>query len=526
MFSREKAKRAIQFIELLHLTDDFHGEPFVLIPWQKKIVSDVYGTMNARGLRRYRQVYIETAKKNAKSALVSGIANLHLFDPDEPHAAIYGCAGTRKQAGIVFDAAVEMILQEKALAKRVRIQSAMKRIVNIETGSFYEVLSSESFSQHGYKPSVVLFDELHVQPNRNLWDVMTKGSGLARKQPMWWVITTAGQDPDRVTIGWEVHEKAESILKAREAGDHKNDIPTWYPVIYSYQGDDIYNEKNWAKANPSLGVTLQIEDLREIAQEAKLSKADELTFRWLNLNQWVTTKLASWLPLELFDQTVGDWTRADLEGEECYLGVDLSTTTDLSAVCLIFPPQAGHEDWRVIWDCFIPEATMQDRIKTDKVPYNEWAAGAWIMPTPGNEIDHTRIEEVIKGYHNLYDVKERAADRHFATMLMQRMDQDGKEFIDIPQGYALTDSANQVELFLRSKKMTHEDHPVARWCFGNTSVHKNGNAQIKFVKEHRGRGLDRTKRIDLTVAWIIAMERAKLSEGAGSVYDKRGIVTL
>src|SRR5690242_4413868 len=527
MFSREKARRAIDFIELLHLTDDFHGEPFNLMDWQEKIISDVYGTVNKQGARQFRRVYLEVPKKNAKSQLVSAIANLHLFNLEEPNQHIYGCAATRDQAEIVFSTAVEMIEQDKALMKRVRIQDAKKRIVNKETGSFYRVLSAEAFSKHGYKVSLCIFDELHAQPTRDFWDVMTKGSGLGRKQPMWWVITTAGMDPDRVTIGWEVHEKAEAILKARSTKDVKKDLPTWYPVIYGYQGDDIYNPKNWQKANPALGTIFSLEDMREIADEAKLSKADELTFRWLNLNQWVTTKLASWLPMELFDDTEAkSWTRKDLLGETCYLGTDLSTIVDLSALCLIFPPQKGHDDWRVIWDCFIPEATMQERIKSDKVPYNEWAAGGFIIPTPGNEIDHTRIEEVINGYHNLYDVKERGADRHFATMLMQRLDQDGKEFIDIPQGYALTDSANQVELFLRAKKMTHEKHPVARWCFGNTSVHKNGNAQIKFVKEHRGKGLDRTKRIYLTVAWIISMERAKLWESAGSVYDTRGLLTL
>jgi phage terminase large subunit-like protein len=533
MFDETKAKYAVSFINLLKLTDDFHGQPFQLMPWQEGIVRDVYGTMrqvrDAQQVRQFKQVYLEVPKKNAKSQLLGGIACLHLFNKAEPNSNIYGCAGTRKQAGIIFDAAKEMILQDKTLEKMVRIQDANKRIVNKVTGSIYEVLSAESFSSHGYKVSVCLFDELHVQPNRHLWDVMTKGSGLARKQPMWWVITTAGDDPDRVSIAWEVHEKAESIIRAREAGDKSKDIPTWYPVIYGYQGDDIYNEKNWKKANPSLGTTFQIEDLREIAAEAKLSPADERTFRWLNLNQWITTKLTGWLPIDLFDANEAkDWSRKDLLGEECYLGGDFSTTTDLSALVLIFPPQGKHPDeWRVIFDCFIPEATMQERIKTDKVPYDQWAADGFIYPTPGNEIDYTVIEDTILHYHELYDVKDRAADRSFATMLLQRMDQAGHPFEDIPQSYSeLTDPMNQIEIFLRKGIMSHEKHPVARWCFGNTSVSTNGNQQKKYVKERHGRNLVRTKRIDITAAWVISMARAKFHETNGSVYDTRGIVSL
>jgi phage terminase large subunit-like protein len=274
-------------------------------------------------------------------------------------------------------------------------------------------------------------------------------------------------------------------------------------------------------------VTLQIEDLRELAAEAKLHPADERLFRWLNLNQWVTTKLSSWLPLDLFDSTAGEWSRTDLLGKDCYLGIDLSTTTDLSAMCLVFPPQDGFDDWRVIWDCWIPEMNMQERIREDHVPYDQWAAQGWIQPTEGDQIDYTVIEERIQEARKLYNVLELDGDKTFAAMLWQRLDQDDLTCVDIPQQYAtLTDPMNYLETLLRKRMrtedengheiatpvLTHEAHPVARWCFGNTSISKNGNAQIKMVKQHKGRGLDRTKRIDLTVAWVCAMARARFYE--------------
>lgn len=544
MFDETLATRAVRFVELLKLTDDFHGQPFSPLPWQRQILWDVFGTLNERGIRQYRTAYIETPKKNGKSALVSAVALYHLFKRDEPNGEIYGCAGDRSQASIIFDTCVEMIMQDKALEKKVRIRDSYKLIENTETGTTYKVLSAESFTKHGYRPSIVLFDELHVQPNRDLWDTMTKGSFLARRQPLLWVITTAGDDPDRVTIGWEIHEKAKGILTARAAGDAPHDIPTWYPVIYSYDGDDIYNEDNWARANPSLGTALQIEDLRELAAEAKLSPSDERTFRWLNLNQWITTKLTSWLPLDLWDQSVGTWSRSELLGRDCYLGMDLSTTIDLSALCLVFPPQEDQPDWRVIWEAFIPEENMYTRVREDKVPYDKWAADAWITPTPGNVIDYTLIESRIAELKQQYNILEVDADKSFATMILQRLDQEhGLTCVDIPQQYAhLTDPMNQIEVLLRSRietddldangnpkritALTHEDNPVARWCFGNTSIATNGNGQKKYVKERKGKGVIHTKRIDLTAAWVCAMARARMYNAEKSVYQDRGFLRL
>lgn len=546
MYSKEKAERAIKFIELLkHTKSPFYGVPFELLPWQRSIVNDVYGTVNDRGIRQYRYAYLELPKKNGKSELCAGLALFHLFADGEKNGEVYGCASDREQATLVFDVAVDMIDQIPALRKRAKLNVSTKMITDKVSGTTYKVMSSEAYTKHGINLSACIYDEIHSAPTRDLWDVMTKGAGDARIQPLWWVITTAGSDPDRVTIGWEVHEKAESIIRARETGDVMQDIPTWYPVIYGYQGEDIYNESNWAKANPSMGYTFDVEKMREAAVEARLSKADERLFRWLRLNQWVTSKLTGWLPVDLFDSTVGAWTRNDLLGKDCYIGLDLSTTTDLSAICLVFPPQGDQLDWRVIWDCWIPEENMQDRVRADHVPYDKWSAEGWVYPTAGNVVDYTRIEERILEATKLYNVIEIDADKSFATMLLQRLEQEGITCVDIPQTFAvLTDPMNNIEVLLKEKqavqqesdadligvegspKLTHEDNPVARWCFGNTSIAKNGNAQIKYVKQHRGKSIDRSKRIDLTAAWVCAMARAKFYGQGKSVYDKRGVRTL
>lgn len=508
MFDDRKAERAIRFIEnLKHTKGKFHGEPFVLLDWEKQIIKDVYGTQNERGVRQYQHVYVEIPKKNGKSELAAALALYHLFADGEQMGEVYGCAAEREQASIVFDVAVEMVELVPALKKRAKLNLSKKRITDKISGTYYQVLSSEAFTKHGFNASAVIFDELHAQPNRMLYDTMTFGAGDAREQPMWCVITTAGDDPDRVSIGWEVHDYAARIL----AGDLVD--PIWYPVIYNYDGDDIYNPENWKKANPSLGHTFAFEKVQDAANTAMQNKANERLFRWLRLNQWTTSKLTTWLPIDLFDETVGEWSRQDLIGRDCYLGMDLSSTTDLTAIALVFPPQGDQLDWRVIWDTWIPKNGMVERIKTDKVPYDLWERDNWVTATEGDVVDYRSVEERILEYKKLYNVLEIPADRSFAAMLLQRLEGAGLVCVDIPQTYAvLTDPMNIVEVLLKTHKLTHEPNPLVRWSFGNASIAKNGNAQIKLVKEHRGKSVIRSKRIDPIAAWICAMARARYYE--------------
>lgn len=505
MFDEARAQRAVNFFEMLkHTKGRFYGQPFALLPWEKDIIRKVYGTVHENGIRQIKYAYLEIPKKNGKSELAAGASLYQTFADGERNGEVYGCAADRAQASIVFDVAVDMIDQIPALKNRTRLNLSHKRLTDKVSGTFYQVLSSEAFSKHGLDVSACVFDELHAQPNRELWDVMTFGAGDARLQPLWWIITTAGDDPDRVSIGWEQHEYASKII----AGDVID--PTWYPVIFTYPGDDIYNEQNWAEANPSLGHTITVEAVREAADKAKAKPAEERLFRWLRLNQWTTTKLTNWLPLQLFDSTVGQWNRTEMLGLDCYLGLDLSSTTDLTALTAIFPPQGEVHEWRVFWDTWIPEENMKERVWKDHVPYDTWAKNGWITPTPGDVVDYNLVEQRILELAKLYNVIELDADRAFATMLLQRLDNAGVTTVDIPQTYVqLTDPMNQTEVLLKEGKMTHENNPVARWAFGNTSIAKNGNGMIKYVKEHKGKSVVRTKRIDPVASWITGMARAR-----------------
>jgi phage terminase large subunit-like protein len=503
MFDHKRADRAVWFFEnLKHTKGKFYAKSFELLDWQKNIIQDVYGTIKPDGNRQYKYVYLEVPKKNGKSEMAAGAALYHLFADGEKNGEVYGCAADRGQASIVFDVAVDMIDQLPAMQKRAKIVASKKRIIDKVSGSFYQVLSAEAFTKHGLNVSAVIFDELHAQPNRELWDVMTFGAGDARAQPIWWIITTAGDDPDRVSIGWEQHDYAMRIL----AGEKD---PTWYPVIFSYDGDDIYNEENWAKANPSLGVTISVESVQEAAEKARVKPADERLFRWLRLNQWITTKLTTWLPVDLFDKTIGQWNQMDLVGLDCYMGVDLSSTTDLTSLALLFPPQGTMLEWRVLWWSYIPREGMQERIERDHLPYDQYEREGWINVTEGNTVDYMVLEEKILEISRTYKIKEVDADMHFAAMLMQRLAKKDLEIVDIPQTFLnMTTPIDALEKLFRDGKISHLDDKVARWTFGNASIAKNGNGNMKFVKEHKGNSVVRTKRIDPIVALANAMSRA------------------
>lgn len=531
-FNTELANRPIRFIEHLKLTGDFHGQPFVLMPWQRKIIRDVFGTVDEQGMRIYRNVYVECAKKNAKSQIGTAIALYQLFSQHEQDGQIFICAGDKEQARTqIYNPLIEMLDQmPEDVRERLRRTDSTREIINKKTRTTLKVISAEAYTKHGLNVSLCVFDELHVQPNRELYDVMTKGSGLARRQPLWVFPTTSGNDPDRKSIAWEVHEKALRVMKARRKNGHKEeDIPTWYPVIYAYNGDDIWNEKNWKRANPSLGITIRIDDLRKIADEAKGSPADELNFRWLHLCQWPTTKLSSWLPLDLWDRARGNWKLADIEdGAPCYLGGDYSTVLDLSSTCLIFPPYEKYSKWRWTWFNYIPEPTLTERVRTDHVPYDIWAQAGWVIPTPGPSIDYATIEADILKQAARFNIIEMGADKSFAVYLLQRIEAAGVKYADIPQRVSeLTDPMNYVEMLLRDGQVEHDGNPLVRWAFGNTSIFQNGSGQKKYVKETRGKSVAQTKRIDPIAALICGIARAKFHDLAAqqSVYETRGLIT-
>ena len=317
MFDEKRADYVCAFLELLAFgSGDWKGKPFRLQDWQRQPVRDFYGNIEAdpesgRQLRSAQYLYLEIPKKNGKTEIAAGLGLYHLLGDGEKNPQVYICAADKDNATICYNAMCGMLDERPWLDRKVKRIPSKRRIELPDSSGFIQVLSAEAYSKHGYNVSCVIFDELHAQPNRELWDIMTFGAGSARLQPVWIVLTTAGDDPDRHSIGWEIHEQCRRILAARAGtGPIEDDNPIWLPVMYGMPDDpeeiekiDIYDESVWKRCNPSIGVTIPLRVIRQEAAEAKKSEAKERLFRWLRLNQWIATKAVGWLPLTLYDRT-------------------------------------------------------------------------------------------------------------------------------------------------------------------------------------------------------------------------------
>ena len=516
VFDERKAQRVVRFIEALrHTKGEFHGQPFHLLPWQEKIIRDVFGTVrdDDPSMRQYTTAYIEIPKKNGKSELGAAIALNMLINDDEWKAEVYSCASDRQQAAIVFDVAVDMVRQSPALMKRVKIIPSTRRMIYQPTGSIYQVLSSEVATKHGLNVSACIFDELHTQPTRALYDVMTQGSGDARKQPLWFLLTTAGTD--RNSICWEVHQKALDILEGRKID------PRFYPVLFGLPDDaDWTNEENWYRANPSLDHTITIDKVRDAFRKAQETPADENQFRQLRLNQWVKQSVR-WMPMDKWDECGGVVDPYALEGRACYAGLDLSSTSDLTALVLVFPPTSEDEPYIALPFFWLPEETLSLRVRRDHVPYDQWARRGFIQTTEGNVVHYGFIERFICELGERYDIREIAHDRWNATMMVQTLEDDG--FTMVPFGQGFKDMSPPIKELMRlvlEHRLCHGGHPVLRWNMDNAFVRTDPAGNLKLDKEKS------TEKVDGAVALVMALDRAMKNQGGDSVYNHRGLIVL
>lgn len=529
-----------------------------------------YSTMEpdeetGEALRKYWYLYLEIPKKNGKSELAAALGIYHLFADGELNAKVYICAADKDNASIVFNAAVYMLTTAPWTAKMVargelHIIESRRRVEyrqRVRTGNggykwkivgIMAVLSAEAYSKHGYKPSCVIFDELHAQPNRDLWDIMTFGAGSGRKQPVWIVLTTAGDDPDRGSIGWEVHEKAVGVRDARrlrkildEGGDPRQvlslrhvsdedmaqaqedllarDLPNWLPILYGLTamfGDDpddlkdidIWDENLWYLCNPSLGKHLKLRTLRLEAMEARRSEAGEKLFRWLRLNQWISVKAVSWISLTLYDKTQWGpskkterekWVKEHLTGKLCYGGVDLSTSKDLTAFVLLFPPQPGLDTAVLLPYIWRPRGTVEEAERRDHVPYRDWERAGFLTLCEGDIIDYGDIEATIRWARETFDLRMVGFDPYLSRTIIQRL-QPIVSVIEIPQDLRnMSPAMKEMDDMMTRKQLLHIHNTCFRWTFGNVRCYVDGNGNCKPLK-NKSRG-----RIDPTVASIIVM---------------------
>ena len=514
-YDKKKADRAVTFIEnLCHTKGKWAGTPFWLLPWQEQLIRDIFGIVKPDGNRQFRTAFVEICKKVGKSELAAAVALYLLYADNEPSAEVYGAAADRQQASIVFDVAKQMVEMSPALMKRSKLMGATKRIVNYSNAGYYQVLSAEVGGKHGFSVSGLVFDEIHTQPNRQLYDVLTKGSSDERQNPLHFIITTAGND--RHSIAYELHTKAVDILEGRRVD------PTFYPVVYGLKDDEDWeDEANWYKVNPSLGYTVDIERLRDAYREAKQNPADEVTFKWLRCNMWVSSTVA-WIPDAIYMRGNEPIDMDALAGRDCYAGLDLSSTGDITALVLIFPPRDEDEKYVLLPYFWIPEETIPRRVKANSVPYDIWEKQGYIMSTEGNVIHYDFIEKFIMDLSEKYHILEIAVDRWNATHVIQNLEDNGLTMVPFGQGFAsMSAPTKEFYRLLMEGKIIHGGHPVMRWMAGNVVVDTDPAGNIKVTKAKS------KEKIDGIVAAIMALDRAVRHEGeSGSVYDTRGLLVF
>ena len=515
-YDKEQADYVVSFIECLcHTKGRWAGKPFYLMPWQEQIIRDIFGTLKADGKRQFTTAYIEIPKKNGKSELAAAVALYLLFGDGEASPEVYGAAADRAQASIVMDVAARMTKMTPALSKRSKILTANKKIICNSNNGFYQVLSAEVGTKHGLNVSGLVLDEVHAQPNRKLYDVLTKGSGDAREQPLYFLITTAGNDQN--SICWELHQKALDILEGRKID------PTFYPVIYgASESEDWTDPKVWEKANPSLGETITMDKVVAACESAKQNPGEENAFRQLRLNQWVKQSVR-WMPMDKWDACNFPVDEDELEGRVCYGGLDLSSTTDITAFVLVFPPNDEDDKYVVLPYFWIPEDNLELRVRRDHVPYDVWERKGVLQTTEGNVVHYGYIEKFIESLGERYNIREIAFDRWGAVQMVQNL--EGMGFTVVPFGQGFKDMSPPTKELMKlvlEKKIAHGGHPVLRWNMDNIFIRTDPAGNIKADKEKS------TEKIDGAIATIMALDRAiRCGNDAGeSVYDTRGLLVF
>ncbi|MEO5366044.1 MAG: terminase large subunit [Magnetococcus sp. WYHC-3] len=516
------ACHVIAFIETncTHIKGRWAGHPFRFVPWQiEDVIIPAFGTLKEDGRRQYRFVYVEIPKKNGKSELGSAIALYLLVGDGEDGGEVYSAAGDTDQASLIYYPAAQMVRNSKALKNRLKVIDSRRRIVDFKTNSFYQVLSAEHHTKHGINPSGICFDETHAQPNRELWDVLTEGTDVAREQQMILVTTTAGIS-DKNSIGWEIHDTARRVKKARKRGQEIDS--TFLPIIYATdEKDDWESEKVWAKCNPSLGHLFDLENLRDHYKSVKTNPARLNNFLRFRLNKWVG-QITRYIPMDKWDECLGKIDIGHLLKRLCFGGLDLSSTQDLTAFVLVFPPEKSNEKWLILPKFYVPEDKIQEKSKKDRVPYDMWQKAGFLTATPGNVVDYSFIRRDINNASKIYTLKEVAYDPWGAVKLATELNEnDGIVMVEHRQGFkSMSPPTKDLLKMILGGDFIHDGNPVLRWNADNLAVKIDAAENVKPEKDKSA------DRIDGIVALIMALGRALINFEKKSVYEDRGLLVI
>ena len=522
-FDAGAARRFIAFFGMLaHSKGEWAGEAVTLEPWQQFHFAYLFGWKRADGTRRFRTAYLEVARKNGKSLMASGVGLYMMTADGESGAEIYSASTKKDQSRITFGEARRMVQQSAALRKLVNVQQ--HNIHSEATWSKFEPLGADSDSMDGLNVHCALADEVHAWKDRHTWDVLETATG-ARRQPLMYAITTAGFD--RQSLCYQLHAYTEKVLSGVIEDDS---FAGWIYAID--EGDDWEDEANWIKANPNLGISKKVDDLRRLAKRAREMPAQLNAFLRLHMNVWTQSE-TRWINRAAWD--AGDKGAVDegaLAGRRCYAGLDLSSNTDLTACVLVFPPLEPEGDYVILPRFWIPEDNLWERAKRDRVPYDAWLRAGLLTATPGNVIDYAWILAQLAEDAGRFDLREVAFDRWGSAKVITdlqelgfRVDEKaggGPLLVQFGQGFAsMAGPMKELEKLILAGRLSHGGHKVLTWNADNLVVRIDPAGNVKPDKEKS------IERIDGMVALCMALARAIVhGEPAPSVYEGRGIRVL
>lgn len=542
-YCEPRADRVVAFFAelLVHPAGAMANTKFVLAPWQEhEIIRPIFGEVIwsqqwGRYVRRYSRATIVMARKNGKSALLSGIALYMLCGDGEDSAEIYGAAATTRQAGKVFEPATKMVKRSPILAERLTHIRNARRLVDEATSSHYEVIPADADVELGHNPHAFILDEVLSQPDDSLWTAMRTAAG-ARTQPLMIAITT--ETSDQASFGADFIDEADRVAETphraphhfvyvRKAPRNQDELDRLHR-LYPGRPDlpvsfDPWDEANWAWPNPALGTFLSLQSLREEAEEARSDHKKENGFRQFRLNQRVS-QVTRWIPMDLWDMNAREiaptpgWIAGRLEGERCWGGLDLSSKLDLTAWSLLFP------DGSILWRFWAPESIAPVLDEYTNKSFSEWADEGWVTLTDGDTIDYDQIYDDVETDHALYRIVDVTYDKWCGEPVRQEIHKRTRlKLVESDTTYTrMTPPMAEFMRGLKARDYAHYGNPVARWMADNLECKspRDDPDRIRPVKPARDKS---GKRIDGMPALLFAIDGGMRGMPAPSIYESQGM---
>ena len=508
-FEMARADRFFRFAEQLrHYKGEWAGQRIALQPHQQfRLGSPLAWVHRETGLRRFRTSYNEIPRKNGKSLEAAVVALYATFFDGEPGAEGFVIATKRAQAKIVF-ADCKRLVQSSGLRSRITV--LMSNLHYERVAAKLEPLGADYDSTDGLNPQIVVIDEAHAMKHRGMIDVMETATG-ARRQPIVLWITTAGSDP--LTPCGDQHHYACNVLDRVLVDD------TFFAFIASADvDDDPYDERTWEKANPNYGVSVKPDDMRALARKAQFMPAAAAAFKQKRLNIWCNA-IAPWLSLDAWRRGQTAWAPELLAGEPCWIGIDMSSKIDLTAVAAVFPPRGDRRAWRVVLTGLTPDETLDEREHRDRAPYRQWVERGWLRTNPGNRIDQDVVREIVRGLAARYDVQQIGIDPWNAGNLVKHFTDDGFRVVEVPQTLPqMSGPAKDFEADVLDGLIDGGGNDLLTWAITNVRVVSDNKDNIYPTKK-RSRG-----RIDPVIATLIARKLAAIDTSAPAADDPDLIV--